>query len=119
MKKIRGNKLTGAIIHIYMEISQGNFLCSYLYLKQAKMSCFPFHLFSFFFYKTEQKGGTGPEGVGGVHKWEGGRRLNRLQKMCTHAGKQCESTPCIAILISTNKNSWSFLLLFIFSLQQN
>jgi hypothetical protein len=26
------------IVHIYMEMSQGNFLCSYLYLKQAKMS---------------------------------------------------------------------------------
>jgi hypothetical protein len=34
MKKIRGDKPIGVIIHIYMEISQGN----PLYLKQAKMS---------------------------------------------------------------------------------
>jgi hypothetical protein len=32
------------IMHIYMGISQENSLCSYLYLKQAKMS---FFLFSF------------------------------------------------------------------------
>jgi hypothetical protein len=33
--------------------------------------------------------------------------------------KKCESTPYIAILISTSKNPWSFLLLLILSLQQN
>jgi hypothetical protein len=38
MKKIRGDKPVGVIIHTYMEISQGNSLYSYLYLKQAKMS---------------------------------------------------------------------------------
>jgi hypothetical protein len=27
-----------------MEISQGNYLCSYLYLKQGKTSCFSFYL---------------------------------------------------------------------------
>jgi hypothetical protein len=60
MKKIRGNKPIGVIIHIYKEIPQGNSLCNYLYLKQAKMSCFSFYLFSFFFYKTvEQEGLTG------------------------------------------------------------
>jgi hypothetical protein len=31
----------------------------------------------------------------------------------------CKSSPCIATLISTSKNSWSFLLLLILSLQQN
>jgi hypothetical protein len=51
--------LYGVIIHKYMEISQGNSLCSYLYLLQAKMSCFTFYLFSFCFCKTgEQEGGT-------------------------------------------------------------
>jgi hypothetical protein len=30
--------LIRVIIHIFMEISQGNSLCSYLYFKQAKMS---------------------------------------------------------------------------------
>jgi hypothetical protein len=54
MKKIRGDKPIGIIIHIYTEITQGNSLCSYLYLKQAKMSYFSFYLFSFFFYKIEE-----------------------------------------------------------------
>jgi hypothetical protein len=49
MKKIRGDKPSGVIVDIYMEISQGNSLCSYLYLKQAKMSCFSFYLFSYFY----------------------------------------------------------------------
>jgi hypothetical protein len=53
-----------------MEPSQGNSLGSYLYLKQAKMSCFSFYL-----YKTrEQEGGTGS--LGGVvsvgrGRWQG------------------------------------------------
>jgi hypothetical protein len=33
MKKNRGDVPIGNIIHIYMEMSQGNSLCSYLYLK--------------------------------------------------------------------------------------
>jgi hypothetical protein len=41
-----------------MEISQGNSLCSYLYLKQTKTSSF--YLLPFFSYKIgEQVGGTG------------------------------------------------------------
>jgi hypothetical protein len=40
MKKTRGDNPIGAIIHKYMEISQGNFLCSYLYLK---LKCHVFH----------------------------------------------------------------------------
>jgi hypothetical protein len=66
------------ITHIYMEISQRNFLCSNIYLKQAKM---PF--FSFAFHKIgEQELGTG----GGVwYQWEeevagkAGRRKNIVQ----------------------------------------
>jgi hypothetical protein len=55
-----------------MEISQGNSLCSYLYLKQAKMSFLIF--FSFFLYKIgEQEEGTGPARGGDVWKlWEAG-----------------------------------------------
>jgi hypothetical protein len=33
MKKIREGKTIEVIIHTYMEISQGNSLCGYLYLK--------------------------------------------------------------------------------------
>jgi hypothetical protein len=60
MNKIRGDKPIRVIRHIIMEISQGNSLCSYLYLKQAKMS-----FFSFFFCKIgKQKGRAGPLGGG-------------------------------------------------------
>jgi hypothetical protein len=45
MKKIREDKPVGVITHICMELSQGNSLCSYLYLKQAKISCFSFYFF--------------------------------------------------------------------------
>jgi hypothetical protein len=38
MKKNRGDEPIVIIIHTYMEISQGNSLCSFLYHKQAKMS---------------------------------------------------------------------------------
>jgi hypothetical protein len=59
MKKNRDEPI-GVIMHIYMEIPQGSSLCSYLYLKQAKMSFF-FFFFFFFFYKIEEKEGrTGP-----------------------------------------------------------
>jgi hypothetical protein len=59
----------------YMKISQGNPLCSFHYLKQAKMSFFFLSSFSFFFYKIrEQEGGTGPRWVGEEvwNEWEGG-----------------------------------------------
>jgi hypothetical protein len=56
VKRTRGNEPVGVIINIYMEISQGNSPCNFLYLKQAKMS-----FFSFFFYKIGvQEGRTGP-----------------------------------------------------------
>jgi hypothetical protein len=58
MKKNRGGEPFAVILHIYMKISQGNSPCSYLYLKQAKMS---FFLFLFFFYKIgEQEDRTCP-----------------------------------------------------------
>jgi uncharacterized membrane protein len=60
MKKNRGDEPNETIILIYMEMSQGNSLCSYCYLKQAKIS---FILFSFFFYKIgEQEGRTSAAG---------------------------------------------------------
>jgi hypothetical protein len=61
MKKIKEDKSIEFIIHICIEISVGNSLCSYLYLKQAEMSCFSLYLLSFFSYKIkEQEGRTGP-----------------------------------------------------------
>jgi hypothetical protein len=61
MKKIRGDKPIGDITHICMEISQGNSLCSYLYLKLEKMSCF-----SFLQKIREQEGRTCPAQGGGL-----------------------------------------------------
>jgi hypothetical protein len=43
---IRGDKPIVVITHICIEISQGNSLYSYLYLKLAKISCFSFYFFS-------------------------------------------------------------------------
>jgi hypothetical protein len=73
MKKIRGEKPIGIAIYIQKEISQGNPLCSYLYLKQAKMSFFFF--LSFFFYKITERGAkqvlwdVGVPPVGGGMFW--------------------------------------------------
>jgi hypothetical protein len=67
------NQLGLSYIYIYMEMLQGNFLCSYL--KQAKMS---FFFLSFFFYKIgDQEGGIGSV-WGGWYQWEwggGGERI--------------------------------------------
>jgi hypothetical protein len=49
-----------------METTQGNSLCSYLYLKLAKISCFSYYLLWFFFYKVgEQERGAGSALGGG------------------------------------------------------
>jgi hypothetical protein len=53
-KKNRGNEPNRVITHMYMEVPQGNSLCSYL--KQAKMSFF----FPFFCKIGEQEGRMGP-----------------------------------------------------------
>jgi hypothetical protein len=77
MKKIKEDKSIEFIIHICIEISVGNSLCSYLYLKQAEMSCFSFYLFSFSFYKSrEQESRIGPAQWGWgalVEKGRGGK----------------------------------------------
>jgi hypothetical protein len=81
MKKIRGDKPIEVLINIYMgrpqvsHISQGNSLCSYLYRKQAKMSCFSFLSFLFFLLHNQRTGGQrGPAqgGGGGWYQWEEG-----------------------------------------------
>jgi hypothetical protein len=101
MKKIRGDKPPGVVIHTYMEISHRNTLCNYLYLKQAKMSCFTFIFFSFFFYKIREQEGQNRScpvrridnnGRGEV-MGKGGRRVNTVQKMCAHVRK-CKNETC-------------------------
>jgi hypothetical protein len=47
-----------------MELSQGNSLCSYLYLKQAKIS-----LVFFFFYKIGEQEGRQILPKGGWYQW--------------------------------------------------
>jgi hypothetical protein len=65
------------------------------------MSCFSFYLFSFFFYEIrEQEDGTGPAQGGWLAPVEGGevmgkrsRRVNMVQKTCTHVCK-CRNDTC-------------------------
>jgi hypothetical protein len=74
MKTIMGNKTIGFInIYIYLKISQGNSMSSYLYLKQAKYVMFLFLCFLFFLRqnqriegqnKSAQEEGLAPVGVG-------------------------------------------------------
>jgi hypothetical protein len=56
---------------MHMEISHRMSLCSYLYLKQAKMSYFSFSLFSF--TKLENKRGNSPAHWRGLAPVGGGR----------------------------------------------
>jgi hypothetical protein len=65
VKRSGGNEPIRVVIHICMEAIQGISLCSYLYLKLAKTSCFSYSLLCFFFYKIEeQEVGTGSAGGG-------------------------------------------------------
>jgi hypothetical protein len=88
------------VIDIYMGIGQGISLCSYLYLKVAKMACFSYYLLYFLFYKIrEEECRIGSEGVGSWHQWERGggrekgRRMNMVQIMYTHICK-CKNDTC-------------------------
>jgi hypothetical protein len=89
VKRTGRHEPVGVVIHICMETTQGNYLCSYLYFKLAKISCFSFYLLSFFFYKIGIQEGRIGSGVGGLAQWEGvgvgemGRRMNMAQIMCT------------------------------------
>jgi hypothetical protein len=63
------NQIRLQYIYIYMEMSQGNLLCSYL--KQAKMS----FLFSFIIFKNRRVDPVLPGGlvtVGAGRRWEKG-----------------------------------------------
>jgi hypothetical protein len=96
VKRTGRDEPIGVVIHICMETTQGNSLCSYLYLKPAKTLCFYF--LCFFFYKIrEQEGGTDSGGWWYWHWWEWGggrgRRMNMVQVMYTHVCK-CKNTIC-------------------------
>jgi hypothetical protein len=58
------------VIHKFKEPTERISLCSYSYLKLAKMPCFPYYLLYFFFNKIgEQEGGTGSAWMQGVGEW--------------------------------------------------
>jgi hypothetical protein len=91
MKKIGRDKPSGVITHTYMEISQGNSLCSYMYLK-LKCHVFSFYLFSFFSYKSgEQEGRTSPaQGRRAGTSGRGevlGKEDRRVNMVCAHVSK--------------------------------
>jgi hypothetical protein len=101
MKKVGEDKPIGLIIiHIYMEISQGNSPCVDTFISN-KLKCHVFHfIFSLFpSIKLENRrankscpgGRAGTSGSGGTMR-KGGRRVT-VQKMCTHARKW-ESDTC-------------------------
>jgi hypothetical protein len=71
VKRIRGDEPIGVVIHRCMEISHGNSLCSYPYLKLAKMSCFSFTFFLLQYWRIggQKKYWAGVAPLGG--KWQG------------------------------------------------
>jgi hypothetical protein len=75
-----------------MEIPQGNFLCSYFYLKQTKcldvLVLFPLlqNQRTRGWNRSCPVGSAGTSG-GGEEAGKGGRRVNIVQKVCTHACK--------------------------------
>jgi hypothetical protein len=84
----------GAVIHIFMETTQGISLCSYFYLKLAKMPCFSNYVFSSI--KSEMRRaeqvlsgvGVGRPDTGGREEMKGkGRRVTMVQIMYTHVCK--------------------------------
>jgi hypothetical protein len=86
MKKIREDKPTGVIIHIYMEISHGNSLCtaSCLSLKlKYHVFCFIPSLFSPTKSQTRRAESESQGQDGSSGRWKvlgkGGRRMNTVQ----------------------------------------
>jgi hypothetical protein len=51
VKRTGRDEPIGDVTHICMETTQENFLCSYIFLKLAKMAHFSFYLLPFFFYR--------------------------------------------------------------------
>jgi hypothetical protein len=72
MEKIRGNKPIRVLINTYIDISQGNSLCNYLYLKlKWHVFCFIFHLFSPIKSENRKAEQVLLKGEG-LHQWEAG-----------------------------------------------
>jgi hypothetical protein len=92
VKKTRRDQSPGDVIHMCMETTQGNSLCSHLYLKLAK-TLFLILVLWFFFYKiraqegrTRWGGGWGLTSVGGGGgREERGRRMKVVQTMYVNA----------------------------------
>jgi hypothetical protein len=89
MKKIRRDKPSGVIIHIFREISQENSLGSYLYLKQEKNVDFLF----IFFLLHDRRAGTGLGWWEGRGCRKGDRRVNTVQKLYIHVCR-CKNDTC-------------------------
>jgi hypothetical protein len=87
MKKNKGVGSIWVLIHIYIEMSQGNSLCSYL--KQAKMS-----FFFLFFSSTKLENRRVEEVcVLGEVVEKGCRRVNMVQILCTYICR-CKNDTC-------------------------
>jgi hypothetical protein len=98
MKKIRGDEPFGVIIHIYIEISQVNSLCSYLYHKNAKMSCFSFYLLSSTKSENSSAEQDLPRSGVGTREWgeveaKEGRWVNMVQKNA-YTCMKCQNDTC-------------------------
>jgi hypothetical protein len=93
MKKTRGNELIWVIVHTYMEISQGNSLCSFCSKKQK---C---HFFLFSSTKPENRKAEQVLLEKGCYQWErevaekAGSRVNIVQILCTDIYR-CKNDIC-------------------------
>jgi hypothetical protein len=65
-------------------------VCSYLYLKVAKMMCLSFY--PFFFYKTGEQEVRGFAAVGGGDGRERGTKMNTVQMIHAHVCKNKNDT---------------------------
>jgi hypothetical protein len=81
MKKNKGDEPIGVLMHIYMEMSQGNSLCSYLYLFSSTKS--ENRREDQVLQEWRRLGGLILVG-GGEEVGKGCRRINTVQKMFTH-----------------------------------
>jgi hypothetical protein len=85
MKKNTGDEPIGVIKYIYVEISQGNSLYSYLYYKQKMIL---FFLFSTKLQNRRMAQVLPRAGAGTSERGEevgkGCRRVNTVQKLCTY-----------------------------------